>query len=309
MLAITRGCLLECCSQVLNVLCAGPLKGEGEVTALVVELLASITEAGTTSKQALCSVLASVAQQQASLAVALNMLAAVTVGQSQAQLGIGHAAGVSGNEGSSQGLALQGSNMAAVLSTLLPQAGISLSDSTPEGAAGPSRQGHVGGAAPVGRGTLAWPQELWAVMQALACQPQPQVRLAVAEHLSKLLVDGSLARQPGQAGPMMSLVLYQLTDRSAKAQEAWKRLLLSLPHQGLLGRSAQGRQVRTPVPTWQHDRALSSQQLGLPQAQLAALLDSLGLAIGVRAEAAMVWKLLGHAAPAGDPGQQLPTPG
>ena len=277
----------------------------GEVTALVVELLASITEAGSTSQQALCSVLASVAQQQVSLAVALSMLA----GQSQAQLGRGHAAGESGNEGSGQGLALPGSNMAAVLSTLLPQAGISLSDSRPEGAAGPARQGHGAGVACDDGSVLAWLQETWTAMQALAGQRQPQIRLAVAQHLSKLLVDGSLVPQPGQVASMVSLVLHQLTDRSAKAQEAWKRLLLSLPHQGLLGlQSAEGCQVVMPVPGWQHDAALAGQQLRLPQAQLAALLDSLGLKPGSSGQG-MVWELLGLAAPVGDPGQQLPTPG
>ena len=280
-----------------------------EITALVVELLASITAAGTTSKQALYSVLASVAQQQVSLTVALNMLTAVTAGQSQAPLGRGHAPGENRNEGSSQGLALPGGNMAAVLSTLLPQAGISLSDSRPEGAAGPAGQGHGAASSSDGGSGLGWPREFWAVMRALACQAQPQVRLAVAQHLRKLLVNVSLVHQPGQAGAMMSLVLYQLTDRSAKAQEAWKRLLLSLPHPGLLGlQSAEEHQVTTPVPAWQHDLALSSQQLRLPQAQLAALLDSLGLKPGSSGQG-MVWELLGRAAPAGDPDQQLPTPG
>ena len=279
------------------------------MTALIVELLASVTEAGTTSKQALCSVLASVAQQQVSLAVALNMLAAVTAGQSQAQLERGRAAGENAMEGSSQGLTLPGSNMAAVLSTLLPQAGISLSDSRPGDAAGSAKQGQRAESASDGASGLAWPQELWAVMQALACQPQPQVRLAVAQHLSKLLANVSLAPQPGQAGAMMSLVLYQLTDKSAKAREAWKRLLLSLPHQGLLGlRSAEEYQVTTLVPTWQHDLALSSQQLRLPHAQLAALLDSLGLKAGSSGQG-MVWELLGRAEPVGDPGQELSPPG
>ena len=309
MLVVTKGCLLECCLHILHILRVGPLTGMGEVTALVVELLARITEAGTTIKQALCSVLASVAQQQVSLAVALNMLAALTAGQSQAQLGRGHAAGEIGNEGSSQGLALPGSNMAAVLSTLLPQAGISLSDSRPEGAAGSARQGHGAGSASDIGGGLAWPQEFWAVMQALACQPQPQVRLAVAQHLSKLLVDENVVPQPGQAGPLMSLVFCQLTDRSAKAQEAWKKLLLSLPNQGLLGmQSAEERQIVGPVPAWQHDLALSSQQLRLPQAQLTALLDTLGLKPGSSGQG-LVWELLGRAAPVGDPGLELPTPG
>ena len=253
--------------------------------------------------------LASVAQQQVSLAVALNMMAALTAGQSQAHLGRGHAAGESGIAGSSQGSVLPGSSMEAVLSSLLPQAGISLSDSRPEGAAGSAGQGHRTGSASGDGSLLAWPQEVWAVMQALACQAQPQVRLAVAHHLSKLLMDRSLVPQPGQAGPMMSLALYQLTDRSAKAQEAWKRLLLSLPHQGLLGlQSAEERQVMAPVPAWQHDLALGSQQLRLPQAQLAALLDSLGLKPGSSGQG-MVWELLERATPVGDPGQELPTPG